>query len=383
MRMLLSILNYYITFKRGIFKVNILKSQKFMGLLMLIGLMFTGTANALTIKGNEITLRMGSGHPPFIMYVKEMSKFFAPKVQARVEKETKYKISFKEHYSGTVVKVFDTLEGVQDGRLDIGGWCVCFDDDKAMAMNLAYFVPFSHPDGNQTIKIFRKIINEFPEINQDYEKRYGQKLLGVGGFNNYGLLTAFDWEKFEDLKGHKILAAGPNLPWVKGGIPVRTTIPKAPQQLQTGVGEGIILFPDTDFKLKLHEAIKGGVYTITDFGAVVQISLTMNLKSRKKLPPEVVKIIDEVARDWETHSMAASMKDHDWGIEQLKKAGVKIKHIAPAAQKAWAMELKDWPNERAQAVKKKKGIDMPKIMRAYIKYQEEIGHKFPVNYVVK
>lgn len=363
--------------------MKIFKSHKFIGLLIAIGLVFTGTANALSIRGNEITLRMGSGHPPFITYVKEMSKFFAPKVKARVEKETKYTISFKEHYSGTLVKVFDTLEGVQDGRLDIGGWCVCFDDDKAMAMNLAYFVPFSHPDGNQAVKIFRKIIEEFPEIKQDYENRYNQKLLAVGGFNNYGLLTAFDWDKFEDLKGHKILAAGPNLPWVKGGIPVRTTIPKAPQQLQTGVGEGIILFPDTDFKLKLHEAIGGGVYTITDFGAVVQISLTMNLKTRKKLPAEVVKIIDEVAIEWETHSIAESMRDHDWGIEQLRKAGVKIKNISPEAQKAWALALKDWPNERAQAVKQKKGIDMAKIMRAYIKYQEEIGHKFPVDYMIK
>ena len=31
------------------------------------------SANALSIKDNNITLRMGSGHPPFITYVKEMS----------------------------------------------------------------------------------------------------------------------------------------------------------------------------------------------------------------------------------------------------------------------------------------------------------------------
>ena len=52
------------------------------------------SANALSIKDNNITLRMGSGHPPFITYVKEMSKFFGPKVVARVAKETKYKIKF-------------------------------------------------------------------------------------------------------------------------------------------------------------------------------------------------------------------------------------------------------------------------------------------------
>ena len=346
-------------------------------------LALAGSAGALSINGNTITLRVGSGHPPFIMYVKQMSKFMLPKIKARVEKETKYKIRFREHYSGTVVNVFDTLEGVQDGRLDIGGFCVCFDDDKAMAMNLAYFVPFAHPDGNIAIKIFRRVINEFPEVQQDFQKRYNQKLLAVTGFNNYGLLTSFDWQTFQDLRGKKILAAGPNLPWVKGGIPVRTTIPKAAQQLQTGVGDGIILFPDTMFKLKLHEATKGGVYTTTDFGATPQIAITMNMRARRRLPKEVVKIIDEVATEYETVSMAASMKDHDWGIAMLKKAGVKIKKISPAAQKAWAMALKDWPNQRAHDVKRKKGINMPKIMRAYIKYMKESGHKFPVDYVIK
>ena len=226
-----------------------------------------------------------------------MSKYFAPRVKARVEKETKYKIRFREHYSATVVNVFDTLEGIQDGRLDIGGFCVCFDDDKAMAMNLGYYVPFSHPNSNVAVKIFRRIVEDFPAINQDYEGRYNQKLIALSGFNNYGLLTRFDWERFEDLKGHKILAAGPNMPWVKGGIPVRTTIPKAAQQLQTGVGEGITLFPDTIVKLKLHEATGGGYYTMADFGAVVQISLNMNLNARKKLPREVLTIIDEEARE--------------------------------------------------------------------------------------
>ncbi len=341
-----------------------------------------GPASALSMKGDEITLRIGSGHPPFINYVKYMSEFFAPKVKERVEKETKYKINFKEHYSGTVVNVFDTLEGVQDGRLDIGGWCVCFDDDKAMAMNITYMVPFAEPDGMKQIKTMARLMKEFPELYQDYEKRYKQKLLAQGGFGNYGLLTAFDWTTFDDLKGHKILAAGPNLPWVKGGIPVRTTIPKAAQQLQTGVGEGIVLFPDTDYKLKLHEATKGGVYTVTDFGNVIQNSLTMNLRTRSKLPPEVVKIIDEVALEWAVESTRQSVEDHQWGLDKLKEAGVKIKTIDPAAKKAWAEQLKNWPNERAQAVKAKKGIDMPKIMRAYIKYMEEAGHKLPVDYPI-
>jgi len=304
-------------------------------------------------------------------------------VMRRVAAETKYTVKFREHYSGTVVNVFDTLEGTQDGRLDIGAWCVCFDDDKAMAMNLTYYVPFHEPNASKNTKIFRELVAKYPELQQDYEKRYKQKLIGITGFNNYGLLSAFDWKTFDDLKGRKILAAGPNLPWVKGGIPVRTTIPKAAQQLQTGVGEAIVLFPDTDYKLKLHEATKGGVYTVMDFGAVVQISLTMNLRARKKLPPEVVKIIDEEGAKYSTKSAATSQADHQWGLDKLAGAGVKVRDIDPAAKVAWAQKLADWPNERAQAVSKKKKIDMGRAMREFIKMNEAGGHKFPIDYVIK
>lgn len=355
-----------------------------LGAAVLAVTMASGAAQAYSKRGNEITLRMGSGHSDKVTYVSYMKNQFAKRVSERVAKETKYKINFKHHYAGSLVKVFDTLEGVQDGRLDIGGWCVCFDDDKAMALNLTYFVPFSDPDGNKQQKILTRMIKEFPELYQDLGKRYKQTLLAIGGFGNYGLLTAFDWNKFEDLNNRKILAAGPNLPWVEGiAIPVRTTIPTAAQQLSTGVGEGIVLFPDTDYKLKLHEAAgKGSVYTVTDFGNVIQVVMTLNQRTEKRLPKDVLKIIKEEALAWGRDATAKAVHDHQWGLDMLAKDGVKVKKIPAAAKKAWATRLKDWPNERAQAVKAKKGIDMPKIMRAYIKYMEEGGHKTPVEYKI-
>lgn len=338
-------------------------------------------AHALSMDGKEITLRLGSGHPPFLTYIQQLQELFVPKVQERVEKETDYTINFKQHYSGTVVTVFDTLEGVQDGRLDLGGWCVCFDDDKAMAMNFAYFAPFQHPNAVTQYEIGRKLLEQFPVLYEDYEARYNQKLLGLTTFNNYGLLSNFDWESFQGLEGQKILAAGPNLPWVKGGIPVRTSIPKAAQQLSTGVGDAIILFPDTSYKLKLHEAIgEGGVYTVTDFGAVLQINLTMNLDTREKLPPEVVKIIDEVAVEWAEATAKAGERDHEWGLKKLEEAGITVKKIAPEAKQAWAEALSDFPRTRVKDVKDKKNVDITPAMREFIKLNKEAGHTWPVDY---
>ena len=127
----------------------------------------TTGAQAASINGKNITLRVGSGHADNITYVGQIGKFFIPRVVDRVAKETDYKIKFREHYAGTVVNVFDTLEGTQDGRLDIGAWCVCFDDDKAMGMNLTYFVPFHHPDATVNIKIMRHTRNTRPSSKSE------------------------------------------------------------------------------------------------------------------------------------------------------------------------------------------------------------------------
>ena len=101
-----------------------LRKIRLMGIAAAAAIAFPGAASAASIQGDDITLRIGSGHPPFITYVKWMKDFVVPEVKKRVEAGTKYKIKFNEHYAGTVVNVFDTLEGVQDGRLDIGGWGV-------------------------------------------------------------------------------------------------------------------------------------------------------------------------------------------------------------------------------------------------------------------
>ena len=93
---------------------------------------------------------------------------------------------------------------------------------------------------------------------------------------------------------------------------------------------------------------------------------------------EMLAVVTNVAVDavFDSVSVATTFK------KKLEEAGVKIKTIKPDAKIAWAVALKDWPNERAQTVKAKKKIDMPKIMRAYIAYTKEAGHTYPVDYVI-
>jgi len=78
-------------------------------------------------RAEDIKLRIASGHPPANTYVNLMQNFFVPEVVKRVAARTKHKVEFIEGYGGAMVKVADTLEGVQSGIIDIGGYCFCFE----------------------------------------------------------------------------------------------------------------------------------------------------------------------------------------------------------------------------------------------------------------
>jgi len=124
------------------------------------GLLFQSTALA-----DDITLRIGSGHPngPAV-YVADTADFFVPEVKRRVAEET-------DHTA-------ETLEAVQNGILDIGAYCMCFEPAKLFLHNFPYYAPFGPQDSSQQMQAARAVYDKTPWLSEVFEKEYKQKLLG-------------------------------------------------------------------------------------------------------------------------------------------------------------------------------------------------------------
>ena len=140
------------------------------------------------------------------------------------------------------------------------------------------------------------------------------------------------------------------------------------------------MFPSSYNGFKFHEPAPH--YKITNFGAMSQVSLTMNNDSRKKLPADVLAIIDEVAKEYEIVSTQNSMDKELSGLDNMAKTGAIITEMTRNAQASWATLLIDWPNERAGAISDQEGIDGKTIMRRYIELLAADGHHFPVDYPI-
>ncbi len=344
-----------------------------------LGLMawIVGSAHADTF-----TLRMGSGHPSGpVAYVTQMEKFLGPEIQKRVAQRTDHNIKIIYAFAGTVAKVHETLEAVQKGLLDIGGYCVCFETSKAMPLGVSYYVPFSSPDVRLDVKVVRQLLQEYPAMYAYLSDKYNQKLLAISGFDNYGLGTNFKWDTVAALRGRKILAAGPNLPWVasSGAIPATGGLPTFYNQLKTGVADGVLIFPGSYYGFKFHEQAPN--FKVTDFGGTMQIALTMNNKTRRKLPPQVVEIIDEVAAEWESVATEDAASRERPGLDNLRKAGTEVTIISAQAKYDWAKSLEPFVNESAQKLQRA-GLPGSEILKRYIELSEQYGYTFPYRYVI-
>ena len=335
-----------------------------------------GTAAADTFR-----LTIGAGHPAdAAVWITAMRDFLAPEISKRAEK-VGHKIEWVNAYGGSVCKLGECLEAVESGLVDIADLHVAFEPAKLMAHNFPYFVPFGSPDPLVAAKSARLVYDTVPELKKILESKHNQIFLAVGSVGNYNLVTTFPWDKVEQLKGKKIAAAGPNIPWLKavGAVPVQSNLNEAYTSFQSGVYEGWVMFPDATVGFKLHEVAKN--YTFTDFGAVPNVLIAINKDTWRKLPKELQKIMLDVGKEFtEVQTKMANTKG-EASVAAMKAAGVTVRSLSMEEKVKWANALSDIPNEKTAEINK---AGQPgKAVGAYIKALKAAGTKMPRNWAVK
>src|SRR5687768_783627 len=337
---------------------------------------------AVPAQAEDIRLRIASGHPTANTYVNLMNTFFVPEVTKRVAAKTKHKVEFIEGYGGSIVKVADTLEGVQAGIIDIGGYCFCFEPSNLPLHAFQIMLPFGTMDPETSLKVARAVYDKVPYMSKVFEDRYRQKLIALIADNGYNLGTTMEWNKVSDLKGVKLAGAGLNLKWLEfaGAVPVQGSLVEAYTGLQTGVYNGWIMFPSGYVNFKLYEQAK--FYTEIGFGAITWHGLTINSARWSKLPKEVQDIIVEVAKEYEAQTGTVNKTNYPKQVEELKAKGAVVRQLPDQVRQDWAQSLAKWPAQLAKELDGK-GLPATQVLETALKAAEDNGHKWPLRYSVK
>lgn len=348
------------------------------GYAFLAALVFVcGLAAGAQAAPREIRLTVCAGHPlAGSAWVQAVPAHFIKEVGGRLAKTGRYKVKWTEAYGGTIAKLGNVLESTQDGVCDVGVVVYPFEAAKLFPHNFSYWVPFGTNDPMISHKITTAMHHKYPQLKQIFEK-YNQKWLGSYSGSPYGMIGKFPVTKFEDVKGKKIGAAGPNLPWVTaaGAVGVATTLNLAYTSLQTGVYDALIIFIDPVGGFKLYEPAKH--WNEAGFGSVNTTAISVNLTRFRSLPEEVRDAIDAGGVAWGPGSTQIGMDLAKKVADHLKKEGVQFHALSEEGRRKWADAMPNIPDMRAKDSVQKGFKFVPDLLRAYLKELEANGQKQP------
>jgi len=358
-------------------KKNIARSALLAGAVAFGATLLNSAASA-----DSFTLRIAAGHPAApLAPVNQLQKTFVPNVTKRVAAETDHKVRFIEGYGGTIANLFEVLESTQKGLVDFGAMCSCFEPTKLFVHNLNYFTPFVSGDPWVMGPATRQVHSEFKYFYDVFDK-FNQTYLGGGAFDDYGLGTKFPWTKMEELKGVKIGAAGPNLPWLDyaGAAKVQTNLNEVYNALQSGVYSGVVIFPAPYFGFKFGEVAK--YYTTMGWGSVAAYPISVNNQTWAKLPDDVKKIVMEEMAVYQDATQKESEIKFVTALDNLRKQGVTVRDLGDEERGKMARAIEPWVNQKAQEYEDL-GFPGKDTFRRLIQLAKEKGAKPIYEYQIK
>lgn len=333
----------------------------------------------LSVPGHadSFTLRIGAGHPNTLTYVERFESHFIPEV-TRQAKELGHDVRFIKAFAGTVAKLDGISEAVQNGVLDIGLASPLFEQSRLAVLNLLNYVGFGSTDHMLVYEAGTRLLNEYPVMRDSIRTSLNTEVLAFGaGGENYGIGSRERIDGVDDIAGRKIGASFSTATWIEsiGGAPVGVTANDMYQALQTNLVEGGLVYPTMMVNFRYYEIVDH--YLLTKTGITVGTSVAlMNLDTRKKLPPDLLELIDRLAEETMRKVAEASAEREAAALVALEDK-VTILELGDEDKRRWAEAMKDLPARLAKELDDK-GMPGSEMLAAYIRIIQEEGHEFPV-----
>jgi TRAP-type C4-dicarboxylate transport system substrate-binding protein len=338
--------------------------------------LLTGTALAaglaLPAAAQEtIQVTVVNGHPPIFLWVKHLSETFIPAVDAALE-GSGYAIEWTEAYGGSLAAVGGELSAVEDGLAEVGAVPTVFMPTQLPLHNVTYNTPFGPSDPEQVMQVMDTLHQTIPGMTESWHT-YDSEYLG-GGFalDNYLLMTTFPVESIDDLQGRRIGAPGPAVNWLEGtgAVGVSGNLTTYYNDIQTGVFEGVIVFPTAAAPARLHEVAPH--VTVTDFGAQYAGALVANRTWLADQPEAVQNALRAGAEAYTAAYLAEQTARVDAAMAAIAPDAANLHRLSTEERARWAAALPDVAGTWAAAADDA-GLPGTEVLNAYVSAMQELG----------
>lgn len=326
-------------------------------------------------RADEIDATVVAGHPPVFLWVKTLTETFVPSVNKALE-GSGHTIKWTEAYGGTLAKVGGELEAIEEGLAQIGIVSSLFEPSLLSLQNVSYATPFGSPDVDVVFNTVDQMHEEIPDMKKLWEDHDMEYLGGGFGLEDYLLMTKFPVKTLADLNGRKINAPGPAVNWLKGtgAVGVAGNLTTYYNDLQTGVAEGVIVFPTAAAPAKLFEQAK--YVTLTNFGAQYAGAIVAKKSWFDEQPDEVKAAIRTGVVEFAKAYRAGLEQRVAGAMAAMKAGGAEVYQLPEPERVAWAKALPNLPMDWAKELDGK-GLAGTTTAKAYLDKLRAAGVTLP------
>jgi TRAP-type C4-dicarboxylate transport system substrate-binding protein len=338
--------------------------------------LMAGTALAVGLAApamaqETIQVTVVNGHPPIFLWVKHLSETFIPTVNAELE-GSGYTIEWTEAYGGSLAAVGGELSAIEDGLAEVGAVPTVFMPTQLPLHNVTYNTPFGPSDPAQVMEVMQNLHETVPGMMESWHTYDAEYLGGAFALDNYLLMTNFPVESIDDLEGRRIGAPGPAVNWLEGtgAVGVSGNLTTYYNDIQTGVAEGVIVFPTAAAPARLHEVAPH--VTVTDFGAQYAGGLVANRTWMADQPQVVQDALRAGAAAYSVAYLAEQSARVEAAMAAIAPDAANLHVLAPEERARWAAALPDIAGTWAAAADDA-GLPGTEVLNAYIAAMQERG----------
>jgi len=361
--------------------MKIRNTHRIIALICCLALVFTtfaacsssGPTEGEDVKKETIKIRIGGGQADTFPWIKAVNEIFCEEVSKQVSENTNYEIEWIKGWSGSILKLGEALEGIENGLCDIGVTVVPLEPAKLKLFNMFYYMPFATGDATIGSQALDATIEKYPQFKEAFDQ-YNSMFLAMLWTEPYNMFSTYEVKSLAELNGKKVGAAGANLSWVEGAgaATVQSNLLEMFTSLQTGVYQSGIQPTVATINLKVHEVAP---YILeSGFGPLPGMVLIANKDSFASYPEEVQQIILDAAQLYNDEVGQYVMDAYDVAMEKAKSEGAKVYTMTYEEQKAWADAI---PNSLGKFVKELNDAGYPgtEIVDFYYSELEKLGSK--------
>lgn len=319
-----------------------------------------------------IPLTIASSHPLTIPWVTPLKTIVVERSNELLkEMGSNYRIDWTEAFGGTLYNFKDTLEAVSTQLTDMGWIGSLFEPAALPLQNIMYATPFATQTVAQAIDTMNRLNAEQPAMKEEWSKQ-NVSFFGSCVSDGYSLFTKKPIEKLSDLEGMKILGGTVLAPWVEplGATLVATGIPQMYSQMQTGVGDGVLLIATGAYPLKLHEVAP--YVTRVDTGPLTFGGFGINSDTYKALPDDLQQVLAELGAGYSTENARLIVEREKQVFELFAKEGATVTDMPADQKKEWVDRMPDLGKAWVEAVEAP-GVPAREIMKAFMETVQAEG----------